>query len=152
MYKHILIATEGSEFGDRALAHGLALAKTVQAQVTVVTVTETWSAVDLVLKASEHRHNPNPLQQFEAMAADVAKHILDAAAAKAKAAGVACQVEHVANRHAAEGIIETAVKTDADLIVMASHGRRGINRLLLGSQAYEVLTHCKVPALIVRYP
>ena len=150
MYKHILIATEGSEFGDRALAHGLALAKTVQAQVTVVTVTETWSTADLMIEAK--KHNPNPLRQFEAMAADVAKRILDAAAAKAKAAGVACQVVHVANRHAAEGIIETAVKTDADLIVMASHGRRGINRLLLGSQAYEVLTHCKVPALIVRYP
>ena len=152
MYKHILIGTDGSELGDRAVAHGLALAKTVQAQVTVVTVTETWSAVDLVLEVSEHRHNPNPLRQFQEMAADVAKHILDAAAAKAKDEGVACKVVHVANRHAAEGIIETAEKTGADLIVMASHGRRGINRLLLGSQAYEVLTHCKVPALIVRFP
>jgi nucleotide-binding universal stress UspA family protein len=57
---------------------------------------------------------------------------------------------HVTNRHAAEGIIETAEKTGADLIVIASHGRRGINRLILGAQAHEVLSHCKVPALIVR--
>ena len=150
MYKHILIGTEGSQLGDKAVTHGLALAKTVGAKVTVVTVTETWSPVDLALEASKNRHNPNPLLQFEAMAADAAKRILDAAAAKAKAAGVAAQMVHVANRHAAEGIIETAEKTGADLIVMASHGRRGINRLILGAQAYEVLSHCKVPALIVR--
>ena len=150
MYKHILIGTEGSQLGDKAVTHGLALAKTVGAKVTVVTVTETWSPVDLALEASRDRHNPNPLLQFEAMAAGAAKRILDAAAAKAKAAGVACQVVHVPNRNAAEGIIETAEKTGADLIVMASHGRRGINRLILGAQAYEVLSHCKVPALIVR--
>lgn len=150
MYKHILIGTDGSDMGDQALAHGLALAKAVEAQVTVVNVTESWSAIDLALEASKNRQNPNPLLQFEAMAADVAKRILDDAAAKAKAAGVPCKVVHVANRHAAEGVIETAEQAGADLIVMGSHGRRGINRLLLGAQAYEVLSRCKVPALIVR--
>jgi nucleotide-binding universal stress UspA family protein len=150
MYKHILIGTEGSEIGDRAVAHGIALARTTGAQVTVVTVTQAWSAVDLALEASKNRRNPNPVLQFEEMAAEGAKRILDAAAAKAKAAGVAYKVVHVANRHAAEGIIETAEKIGADLIVMGSHGRRGINRLILGAQAYEVLSHCKVPALIVR--
>ena len=150
MYKHILIGTDGSELGDRALVHGLALAKTVGAQVTVVTVTETWSPLDLAFEASKNRDNPNPVLQFETMAANAAKRILDAAAAKAKAAGVDSKMVHVANRHAAEGIIETAEKIRADLIVMASHGRRGINRLILGAQAYEVLSHCKVPALIVR--
>lgn len=148
MYKHILIGTDGSELGTRALVHGLALAKTVNARVTVVTCTEPWSAVDLAIEA--RKHNPNPLKQFEDMAAAQAKHILDAAAEKAKAAGVTCETVHVPNRLAAEGIIDTAEKTGCDLIVMASHGRRGIGRLLLGSQAYEVLTHCKVPALIVR--
>jgi nucleotide-binding universal stress UspA family protein len=148
MYKHILIGTDGSQLGDKALAHGLALAKTVGAQVTVVTATEPWSAFDMAMEA--HKHNPNPVLQFEAMAADAAKPILAAAIAKAKAAGVASQVVHVPNRHAAEAIIETAEKTGADLIVMGSHGRRGINRLILGAQAYEVLSRCKVPALIVR--
>jgi nucleotide-binding universal stress UspA family protein len=150
MYNHILIGTDGSGMGGRALAHGLALAKAVGAQVTVVTVTETWSAFDLALEVSKNRLNPNPLLQFEAIGADVAKHILDDAVTKAKAAGVPCKVVHVANRHAAEGVIETAEQTGADLIVMGSHGRRGINRLLLGSQAYEVLSRCKVPTLIVR--
>ena len=148
MYKHILIGTDGSELGNGALTHGVTLAKTVGAQVTVVTATEPWSALDMAFEA--RKHNSNPLQQFEAMAAELAKRILDAAAAKAKAAGVVCHVVHVPNRHAADAIIETAEKTGADLIVMASHGRRGLNRVLLGSQAYEVLSHCKVPALIVR--
>ena len=73
MYKHILIGTEGSQLGDKAVMHGLALAKTVGANVTVVTVTETWSPVDVALEASRDRHNPNPLLQFEAMAAGAAK-------------------------------------------------------------------------------
>ncbi len=148
MYKHILIATDGSEMGGRAVDHGLKLAKHVNAPVTLVTVTERWSAFDMAEKA--RKHEPDPLHQFEAMAAAHAKQILDAAAAKAKAAGVSHDVVHVPDHHAAEGIVETAAKKACDLIVMASHGRRGIDRLLLGSQAYEVLTHCKVPALIVR--
>jgi nucleotide-binding universal stress UspA family protein len=148
MYNIILIGTDGSQLGDRALTHGLALAKTVGARVTVVTATEPWSALDMAMEA--RKNISNPLLQFEAMAADVAQPILDAAMAKAKAAGVACDVAHVQNRHAADAIIETAEKTGADLIVMGSHGRRGINRLILGAQAYEVLSRCKVPALIVR--
>jgi nucleotide-binding universal stress UspA family protein len=56
----------------------------------------------------------------------------------------------VKDQHPAEGIVATAKDKGCDLIVMASHGRRGVSRLLLGSQAYEVLTHCGVPALIVR--
>jgi nucleotide-binding universal stress UspA family protein len=148
MYKHILIGTDGSELGDRALTHGLALAKTVGARVTVVTATEPWSALDMAMEA--RKYASNPLLQFEAMAADVAKPILDAAMTKAKGVGVAGDVAHEPNRHAADAIIETAEKAGADLIVMGSHGRRGINRLILGAQAYEVLSRCKVPALIVR--
>lgn len=148
MYKHILIATEGSAMGDQAVDHGLALAKRVGAPVTLMTVTERWSALDLAVEA--RKHNPDPLHQFEAMAAAMANKILDAAAAKAKAAGVPYDLVHVPNHHPAEGIIETAQKKGSDLIVMGSHGRRGLGRLLLGSQAYEVLAHSKVPALIVR--
>jgi nucleotide-binding universal stress UspA family protein len=148
MYKHILIATDGSELAGRAVAHGLALAKEVKAPVTLVTVTELWSALDMAHKAREGQRNP--LQQFEEIAAASAKSILDAAGQKAKAAGVACKLVHVPDQHPAEGIIATAEKNGCDLIVMASHGRRAAGRLLLGSQAVEVLSHSKVPALIVR--
>ncbi len=148
MYKHILIATIGSELGDRVVAHGLALAKELKARVTVVHVTERWAPLDMARAA--RKGDVDPVQQFEAIAAVYAKQILDAAAQKAKAAGVPCEVVHVPDKHPAEGIIATAQEKGCDLIVMASHGRHGIERLLLGSQAYEVLVHSKVPALIVR--
>jgi nucleotide-binding universal stress UspA family protein len=148
MYKHILIATDGSELANKALAHGLALAKEVKASVTLVTVTPPWSAFDMAHKAREG--NRDPLRQFEEIAAASAKTILDAAGQKAKNASVACQLVHVPDQHPAEGIIATAAKNGCDLIVMASHGRRAVGRLLLGSQAAEVLAHSKVPALIVR--
>ena len=148
MYKRILIATDGSELADRALAHGFALAKEVAASVTVVTVTQLWSALDMAHKAREG--NRDPLNQFEEIAAASAKAILAAAAEKAKIAGVACDLVHVPDQNPAEGIIATAEKKGCDLIVMASHGCRAVGRLLLGSQANEVLAHSKIPALIVR--
>ena len=148
MYKHILIATDGSELAGRALAHGLVLAKELKAAVTLVTVTQPWAAMDM---AHDVRlGHPDPIHQFENIAATSAKAILDAAAQKAKIAGITCELVHVPDQHPAEGIIATAEKKGCDLIVMASHGRRAVGRLLLGSQASEVLAHSKVPALIVR--
>lgn len=148
MYKRILIATEGSEFGGKALAHGLALAKALNVPVCVVTVTEAWSAFELARMARVG--NRNPIEQFEEMVTAAASNILSHAADLAKSQGVSCETVHVRDRHPAEGIIAAAAEKGCDLIVMASHGRRGVNRLLLGSQANEVLTHSKVPALIVR--
>lgn len=148
MYKHLLIATDGSELAGRALAHGLALAKELKAPVTVVTVTQLWSAFEMVHEAGEV--SPDPMHRFEDMAATSAKVILDAAAQKAKVAGVTCELVHVPDQHPAEGIIAIAEKKSCDLIVMASHGRRAVGRLLLGSQVNEVLAHSKVPVLIVR--
>jgi len=148
MYKHILIGTDGSTIGSRALAHGLALAKMVGAHVTVVTATEPWSALDMVDEV--HKHNPNPLQHFAEVASAAAKRVLDEAATHAKAAGVPCDTVHVPDRYAGVAIVETADRIGCDLIVMGSHGRRGIDRVLLGSQAYEVVSHTKIPTLIVR--
>jgi nucleotide-binding universal stress UspA family protein len=148
MHKHILIATDGSELATKALEYGLALAKRDNARVTVVTATEPWSPLDIAHEA-RLRH-PDPIGHFEELAAAAAKRILDDAAKRAKAHGVSCECVHVKDLHPAEGIVATAKDKGCDLIVMASHGRRGVRRLLLGSQAYEVLTHCTVPALIVR--
>jgi nucleotide-binding universal stress UspA family protein len=148
MYQHILIATDGSELATKALEHGLALAKRDKARVTVVTVTEPWSALEVAHEARLRR--PDPIGHFEELAAAAANRILDDAAQRGNAHGVACERVHVKDQHPAEGIVATAKDTGCDLIVMASHGRRGVSRLLLGSQAYEVLTHCTVPALIVR--
>jgi nucleotide-binding universal stress UspA family protein len=148
MYNQILIATDGSELADRAVAHSLSLAQEAKASVTVVTVTQPWSPFDMAHKAREGIHTPT--RQFEDMAAASAKVILDTAAQKAKAAGVACKVVHVPDQHPAEGIIAVAEESGCDLIVMASHGRRAVGRLLLGSHVSGVLAHSKVPTLVVR--
>jgi nucleotide-binding universal stress UspA family protein len=92
----------------------------------------------------------DPIGSYEALAAAAAKRILDKAREAAKSQDVDCTLIHVSDKHPAEGIVATAKKVGADLIVMASHGRRSISRLLLGSQANEVVTHSEVPVLIVR--
>src|SRR5262245_24917180 len=148
MYKHILIATDGSALATKAVEHGLALAKQQNARVTVVTVTEPWSAADIAHEVRQGR--PDPIGRYEEVEAAAAKRILDEAARSATANGVTCDLVHVRDQHPAEGIVATATDKACDLIVMASHGRRGVSRLVLGSKAYEVLSHCKVPALIVR--
>jgi nucleotide-binding universal stress UspA family protein len=148
MYGRILIATDGSELASKAIVHGINLAKQLNAPVCIATVTEGWSSTDLARAA--RRGNQNPIAEYEDMAAAAAANILDGAAQVAKAAGVSCETIHVRDQHPAEGIIAAAEDKACDLIVMASHGRRGLGRLLLGSQAYEVMTHSKVPALIVR--
>ena len=148
MYKHILIATDGSDLATQAVDHGFALAKQCNAEVTIVTVTELWSAADIAHEVRQGRRDP--IGRFEELAEVSAEKILDRARQRGNALGVGCNVVHVNDQHPAEGIIQTANDKGCDLIVMASHGRRGISRVLLGSKAYEVLSHCKVPTLIVR--
>ena len=148
MYRHILIATDGSELAGKAVNHGMTLAKRLNIPVTAVTVTEPWSVLELGRMARQG--NQNPIGQFEDMATAAAASILDKVKQAASSQGVTCDVVHVQDQHPAEGIIAAAKNNGCDLIVMASHGRRGLDRVLLGSQANEVLTHSKVPTLIVR--
>ncbi|MET0652147.1 MAG: universal stress protein [Hyphomicrobiaceae bacterium] len=145
MFKHILIATDGSELADRAAAQGLELAKVLKADVTVVTATEPWTAVVAGEAALAF-----PYGDYEKAAAENAAKILARAADMAKKADVACTTVHAKDQFAAEGIVATAKDKGCDLIVMASHGRRGIAKLLLGSEATKVLTHSSVPVLICR--
>ena len=132
MYKNLVIATDGSELAGKAVAQGLALAKALGTQgVTLVTVTEVMPMVSDATYALS-------LQDYER------------ATSAARASGVACDTVHVKDRHPAEGIVETAKTRGADLVVMASHGRRGLSKLLLGSQATEVVSLSPVPVLICR--
>lgn len=148
MYRRILIATDGTELANKAVSHGIALAKLDKAPISVVTVTDVWSAFDMA--HDYDRGKKDPIGSYEALAAAAAKRVLDKAKEDAQSHGVDCTVIHVADKHPAEGIVATAKEVGADLIVLASHGRRGISRLLLGSQANEVATHSVVPVLIVR--
>ena len=148
MYKHILIPIDGSECAERALTHGLTLAKQIKAAVTIVVVTDVLSPIEIVYQQLEN--GTKAILEFEKVVLASAKAVLSAAEEKAKSAGLACRTVHVPDQHPAEGIVETADKIGADLIVMGSHGRRAIGRLMLGSVVSEVLARSKVPALVVR--
>jgi nucleotide-binding universal stress UspA family protein len=145
MYKHLLIASDGSELAQKAVDQGLALAKTLSARATAVNVTEPWTAV-----APGEVAIAFPLDEYEKGAAANAMKILKGIADAAEKAGVACETMHVKDQFPAEGIIETAKARNCDLIVMASHGRRGLMRLVLGSQANRVVANSAVPVLVCR--
>jgi nucleotide-binding universal stress UspA family protein len=148
MYKHILIATDGSELAQQAESTGLTLAKALNAQVTAVTVTEPWDALSMAALAE--RGMPNPVADYDECMAAAADRILRGVSEMAKKIGASCATRHVKDRHPADGIIEAAKERGCDLIVMASHGRRGISRVLLGSQATKVVTLSSVPVLVCR--
>lgn len=145
MYRHILIATDGSDLAGKALVQGLSLAKTLASQVTVVTVTEPWATQVMGEAAIAF-----PFEEYEKAVSANAAEILSKASEASSKAGVCCTKVHVKERHPAEGILETAKTRTCDLIVMASHGRRGLTRLLLGSQAHNVVTQSPIPVLICR--
>jgi nucleotide-binding universal stress UspA family protein len=145
MYKHLLIATDGSELAGKAVAAGLALAESLGARVTVVTATEPWTAM---ANGGAFAFD-FPIEQYERTAAEDAERTLSGALAQARQAGVQCDTVHVMD-FPAEAIIDTAKARGCDLIVMASHGRRGVARVLLGSQATRVVALSSMPVLICR--
>lgn len=145
MYKHLLIATDGSDLAQKAIGHGLALAKALNAKVTAVTVTEPWTAVAYGEMAVAF-----PVEEYEKNMAARAGRILSEVEKAAAEVGVSCATLHIKNQLPSDGILAAAKERDCDLIVMSSHGRRGMTRLLLGSQASNVVTYSAVPVLICR--
>src|SRR5262245_13435558 len=145
MYNHILIATDGSELAHKAVQQGLDLAKRLGAGVTAVIVTAPWPMAEAggVMVT-------NPIKEYESAVAREAARVLEPVADRAGGLGVACTTVHVADQYPAEGIIEQAKVKGCDLIVMASHGRRGIARFVLGSQASRVLALSTVPVLVCK--
>ena len=148
MYKHILIATDGTELAQKGVDHGLSLARELGARVTIVVVSELFSGISLAGEAEFGLLSST--SEFEQASKAAAKRILKAVEAQAKKAGVPCELRHVTDMAPADGILDVAEKEECSLIVMASHGRRGIGRLLLGSEAAQVVNRAKVPVLIVR--
>ena len=145
MFKNILIATDGSEFARRAIDQGLALAKDLNARVTAVLVTEAWVEV-----VSGEAVLVSPQEDFERDTNSRAACGLGVVAERAATLGLQCDTIHVRNQHPAEGILAAAKDRGCDLIVMASHGRRGLQRLMFGSQTHRVLTKTTLPVLVCR--
>jgi len=149
MYSHILIATDGSELSAKGVDQGARLAKQLGAAVTIVTVTEPWVSIGTDATFGWGGYS-NPLDEYDKAAEASATSILTQAKEAAAALGVDVQTLHIPNQYPADAIVTTAGERGADLIVMASHGRRGLGRLLLGSQATQVLTQSTLPVLIVK--
>jgi nucleotide-binding universal stress UspA family protein len=149
MYAHILVATDGSDLAGRALDHALGLAKDLGSQVTIVTVTEPAALVGGGYGAVAGTAF-DPIPELIEAQEEAANRLLAKAVEVAKAAGIDAKTAYVNDSFPAEGIIGTADSVGADLIVMGSHGRRGLGRLLLGSQTSNVLAHTKVPVLVTR--
>jgi nucleotide-binding universal stress UspA family protein len=145
MYSNILIPTDGSELADKAVQHGIALARQIGARVTALTVLLPFH----VLTVDPQMIEDTAAQYKQRMQAH-GETTLAAAAQAAQAAGVVCEVLSVEHEQPYQAIIDTAAAKGCDLIVMASHGRRGMAALLLGSETVKVLTHSRIPVLVHR--
>ena len=144
MFKRILFPTDGSDITNKAMQTALSLARLSGAEIKTLAVKEPfpYSAVSEM--------QPVPPQEFFDAQERVAAARVKAVTAAAEAAGVPCQGHTLEALHPWEAILDHAKAQDCDLIVMASHGRRGVTALLLGSETSRVLTHTELPVLVVR--
>jgi nucleotide-binding universal stress UspA family protein len=145
LYKNILIPTDGSDLAGKAVEHGVAFAKEIGAKLTVVTVTEPFAIFALAPSQLEYTR-----AEYDKQAKAYAQRVLAAVAEAAKLVGIACETVHLEREHVYEAIIDTAIAHGCDLILMASHGRRGVSAIVLGSETVKVLTHSKIPVLVYR--
>lgn len=149
MFKKIVVGTDGSDLGNKALHQAVDLAKLTEAHIFVVTATDP-VATGIGSGGFGTIDAGAIVAQLEETYAEQAKAILTAATNICKERGIPISTTHAPRHRPADAILEVAETEGADLIVMGSHGRRGLQRLLLGSQAAEVLSKATVPVLIAR--
>jgi len=145
MYTHILVPTDGSPLSDYGVEQALALASALKAKVTLFTTVEPFQLLS---------YSPEQIAEtrdaYERYAKAHADQCLQQALAKAEELGVSCQTQQVSSEDPHAAIIEAAREHSCDLIAMASHGRRGVKALVLGSVTAKVLTHSQIPVLVYR--
>ena len=147
MFKHILIPTDGSDLSKKAIKKGIEFAKTIKARITAIHVVPEFR---VIADESFVSLTPEAKKRFEEESLKRARKMLDSVVQQAKAQGVSCTAVAEANDLPYQQIIATAKSGKCDLILMASHGRRGIASVLLGSETAKVLTHSTIPVLVVR--
>ena len=148
MYKHILIATDGSEFAAKGVEHGMALAEALNAKVTVLRVVE-----PLAQEAAKEAFAggiDNPIIRYDQQIDDAMKRQFAAIEQRAAEHDLTLKLLHEIDDVPSKAIVRAAKLTGCDLIVMITHGRRGAQRWMIGSQTEAVLTHSGVPVLVVR--
>lgn len=145
MFKHILIPTDGSDLSNIAITHGVKFAKEINAKITGLTVTTPYNYY--AVEAVQVTNTPD---QYAAEMETLAERNLKVLKDTAAQAGVACELVHRTSEHPYEEIVNTAQDRGCDVIFQASHGRRGVRALIMGSETHKVLTHTKIPVLVFR--
>ena len=148
MHQHILLPLDGSEFSLKAVPEGIGLAKALRARLTLITVVSpyhtgvTTPITSSIVQEIEKKHDEEAKKDARKLHVDVA--------ARARSEGIECDSLVVIGDSPYERIIDNAATRNCDLIVMASHGRRGLDAVLMGSETVKVLTHSTIPVLVVR--
>jgi nucleotide-binding universal stress UspA family protein len=147
MYKHILIPTDGSDVAEKAIAQGIEFAREAKARVTLFTAVPEYEP-------------PSEAQVFSRRMVSVADHardsekkakqVLEHASELARAAGLDFDTDYALDNQPWQAIVNAAKRHGCDAIFMASHGRKGLSRLVHGSQTVDVLSHSDIPTLVVR--
>jgi nucleotide-binding universal stress UspA family protein len=147
MYKHLLLAFDGSELSLKAFTHAIGIARPLQARVTAF-----WAAPDVPLVMVSDGAIPDLtlMQRHTEAMRERAEQMFEPLTAEAKAAGVPLRGVHTLSDTPWRAILDAAKSEDCDAIVMASHGRRGVAAVLLGSETQKVLTHASIPVLVIR--
>ncbi|MGV3681172.1 MAG: universal stress protein [Acidovorax sp.] len=146
-YQRILIATDGSTLSEKAVDHGLALAELSGATAIAIKVVPRYPRSYFEGGVSVELAD---VKRIEQQWNDAAQALVDAVQARGKARGIPVKAVVSKSDLVAEAIIAAAKKHKADLIVMASHGRKGVKRMLMGSETQHVLTHSHIPVLVLR--
>jgi nucleotide-binding universal stress UspA family protein len=146
MYKHILIPTDGSELSEKAVRAGIELARSVQADVTLLTASLPYHLVVGDAPIGQE----NNVVHYTRITEERAAQRFKPGEEYARTLGVPVRAEHVYAQFPHEAIVDAARRERFDLVCMASHGRKGLAALLIGSETQKVLTHSKVPVLVCR--
>ena len=145
MYTHILLPTDGSEVSTRAVEAGIELAKTLKARVYALHVILPFQSLTYMTQII-----PDSEASYTEESVRWAERYLGEARDKAEQAGVPCDSDFVFDKHPCEAILRVAQEKGCDLIVMGSHGWRGLTKLLLGSETQKVLVRGQLPVLVCR--
>lgn len=149
MFKHLLVPTDGSDMSEATVNRAISFATDAKASITFFYAQPDFP---MPIYGEGALIDPTTPEQFAKGAAEEAARILAGARAKAEAVGVDCDTDTAVNEVPYDAIIDAAERHGCDLIFMASHGRRGIASLLLGSETQRVLTHTHIPVLVYREP
>jgi nucleotide-binding universal stress UspA family protein len=145
MFKHILIPTDGSKLSMNAVRAAITFAQEAGAEVTLLAVTAPFHML-----ASNSEEVEAARLEHETNADTHCQQFLNEGALKARQCGVLCETVHVEHDDICRAIIDTANDRSCDLIAMASHGRRGLSAVLVGSVTLQVLSHSRIPVLVYR--